>query len=83
MSKRTATSELNHDNWDIEEESETPGTFQPLSGSELKNRVIKKAKRHLGNVSLDVFSYLVYYDILLFAHIILFIYILYNHLFVS
>lgn len=45
MAKRAATSQLNHDNWDEDEESETPGTFKALSEPELKNRIIKKAKR--------------------------------------
>lgn len=49
MAKRTATTELNHDNWDDEEESETAGTFKPLVGPALKNRIIKKAKRTLGS----------------------------------
>lgn len=43
--KRSATSELNHDNWDQEEEEEVQGTFQKASNDTLKNRVIKTAKR--------------------------------------
>lgn len=44
MSKRTATRELNHDNWDEEEEEEDAGSFQKASSEALKGRVIKQAK---------------------------------------
>jgi len=43
--KRSATSELNHDNWDDEVESEEAGTFSQADENTLKGRVIKKAKR--------------------------------------
>lgn len=43
--KRSATSELNHDNWDDEVESEEAGTFAQADQNTLKERVIKKAKR--------------------------------------
>ncbi|XP_076274490.1 nuclear pore complex protein Nup50 [Rhynchophorus ferrugineus] len=43
--KRSATSELNHDNWDQEEDVEVQGTFQKASNETLKSRVIKTAKR--------------------------------------
>lgn len=43
--KRSATSELNHDNWDQDDDPEERGTFQQASGNALKNRVIKTAKR--------------------------------------
>lgn len=49
--KRQATSDLNHDNWDREEQPEDRGTFTTASEDELKNRVIKKAKRKLSAVS--------------------------------
>jgi len=45
MAKRVAARELNHDNWDQEEEEEEAGTFQKASEDEIKGRVIKKAKR--------------------------------------
>lgn len=48
-SKRRATSDLNHDNWDRETEPETAGTFQTASENELKNRVIRKARRKLAD----------------------------------
>ncbi|XP_046395641.1 nuclear pore complex protein Nup50 isoform X2 [Ischnura elegans] len=54
MAKRGATTELNHDNWNEEEEPEEPGTFQKASADELKKRVIKTARRRnpgLGNGS--------------------------------
>ncbi|XP_018803939.1 PREDICTED: nuclear pore complex protein Nup50 [Bactrocera latifrons] len=43
--KRQATSNLNHENWDQEDEPEERGTFRKASEDELKNRVIKKARR--------------------------------------
>lgn len=43
--KRSATSELNHDNWDAEEAPEESGTFQKASDDSLKQRVIKTARR--------------------------------------
>ncbi|XP_037809246.1 nuclear pore complex protein Nup50 [Lucilia sericata] len=49
--KRQATSDLNHDNWDREEEPEDRGTFRTASEDELKNRVIKKAKRKIAPAS--------------------------------
>ncbi len=43
--KRSATTDLNHDNWDQEEATEEAGTFRQASKEQLKDRVIKKAKR--------------------------------------
>ncbi len=43
--KRAATSDLNHDNWDREEEPEEAGTFAQATEQELKGRIIKKARR--------------------------------------
>ncbi|KAG1654489.1 Nuclear pore complex protein Nup50 [Nymphon striatum] len=46
MSKRGPTSQLNHDNWDVEDENiEEAGRFETASQEELKKRVIKKARR--------------------------------------
>jgi len=45
MSKRGAGSELNHDNWDQEEEPEEAGEFKKASSQQMKGRVIKKARR--------------------------------------
>ncbi|XP_016970176.1 nuclear pore complex protein Nup50 [Drosophila rhopaloa] len=45
--KRQATSNLNHDNWDQEEEPEERGTFRTATEEELKTRVIKKARRKI------------------------------------
>jgi len=45
MAKRGAGSELNHDNWDQEEESEEAGEFKKASEDQMKGRVVKKAKR--------------------------------------
>ncbi|CAB4065678.1 NUP50 [Lepeophtheirus salmonis] len=43
--KRSATRELNHDNWNDDEEKEEPGLFEQAGGDVLQARVIKKAKR--------------------------------------
>lgn len=53
--KRQATSNLNHENWDQEEEPEERGTFRKATEDELKNRVIKKARRKVatGNSGVD------------------------------
>ena len=45
MAKRGANTELNHDNWDEDEEPEEAGTFAQADKTTLKDRVIKKAKR--------------------------------------
>ena len=45
MAKRTAISDLNHDNWNEEEEPEEAGTFKQADNETLSGRVIKKAKR--------------------------------------
>ncbi len=52
--KRTANSDLNHDNWDNEDEAEEAGTFAVANPEVLKDRVIKKAKRRgVATVSWD------------------------------
>lgn len=43
--KRSATSDLNHENWDTEEKPEKAGTFQRASEDSLKRRIIKTARR--------------------------------------
>ncbi|XP_050300196.1 nuclear pore complex protein Nup50 [Anthonomus grandis grandis] len=43
--KRGATSELNHDNWNQEDEPEERGEFKRASEDALKTRVIRTAKR--------------------------------------
>lgn len=45
MAKRIASREINHENWDQEDEPEDAGTFQRAPEEELKARVIKTAKR--------------------------------------
>jgi nuclear pore complex protein Nup50 len=45
MAKRVAGRELNHQNWDDEEESETAGHFKKANDREMKGRVIKTARR--------------------------------------
>ncbi|XP_064543071.1 nuclear pore complex protein Nup50 [Drosophila montana] len=48
--KRQATSNLNHDNWDQEDEPEERGTFRTAPPEELKARVIKKATRRKATI---------------------------------
>lgn len=43
--KRGATTDLNHDNWDQEDEQEEAGSFMKASEDILKQRVIKIARR--------------------------------------
>lgn len=45
MAKRTASRDINHENWDQEEEPEEAGTFQRASEEQLKSRVFKIARR--------------------------------------
>lgn len=45
--KRAATSELNADNWDQEEEQEDAGVFKRAPEDVLKNRVVKTARRRV------------------------------------
>jgi len=45
MAKRNAATELNHDNWEEEDEKEEAGEFKRASEEQMKERVIKKAKR--------------------------------------
>ncbi|XP_003702330.2 nuclear pore complex protein Nup50 [Megachile rotundata] len=46
-SKRSATTELNHDNWDEGECPEEAGTFKKAADDVLEKRVVKRAKRRL------------------------------------
>ncbi|XP_029165465.1 nuclear pore complex protein Nup50 [Nylanderia fulva] len=45
-SKRSATTELNHDNWNEENEPEEAGTFAKAASDVLEKRVMKTARRH-------------------------------------
>lgn len=45
--KRTATTDLNHDNWNEENEPEDAGTFTKASDEILQKRVIKSARRRM------------------------------------
>jgi nuclear pore complex protein Nup50 len=49
--KRVATTDLNHDNWNDEEEAEAPGVFKKASENELQKRVIISAKRRIATNS--------------------------------
>lgn len=46
-SKRTATSDLNHDNWNEEQDAEDAGEFRKANDDELQRRVRKVAKRRV------------------------------------
>ncbi|QQP50250.1 Nuclear pore complex protein Nup50like [Caligus rogercresseyi] len=52
--KRTATRELNHENWDNEEEKEDQGVFRQAGSEILQGRVIRKAKRRGGPLQASV-----------------------------
>ena len=54
--KRSATSELNHDNWDEDVEPEEAGKFSQADENTLKGRVIKKAKRRGIQPAVKIFS---------------------------
>lgn len=43
--KRIATTDLNHTNWNQEDDPEEAGNFAKASDDVIKNRVIKVAKR--------------------------------------
>ncbi|XP_076282675.1 nuclear pore complex protein Nup50 [Lasioglossum baleicum] len=45
--KRSATTQLNHDNWNEEQEPEEAGSFTRASDEVVANRVVKRAKRRL------------------------------------
>ena len=45
MAKRNANTELNHDNWNEEEEPQEAGVFVQADNKTMEGRVIKKAKR--------------------------------------
>lgn len=49
MAKRRADKDLNHDNWEEEDEIEDAGQFQKANADELKRRVIKVGRRSLSN----------------------------------
>lgn len=54
--KRTATTELNHDNWNEENEPEEAGTFVLASNDILEKRVIKTARRRLPSKDVSICS---------------------------
>lgn len=65
-SKRTATTELNHDNWNEEQEPEEAGTFTRATNAELRKRVLKTAKRgSLLPMEVSI-SWVLYYSIKLY-----------------
>lgn len=54
-SKRPATTDLNHDNWDDEEKPEEAGTFKKAPDDVMEKRIVKKAKRRLQNTEVNMF----------------------------
>lgn len=58
MAKRGATRELNHDNWNEEEEPEEAGKWKPASSEAIQGRVIKQARRRLAADSQDEVRFL-------------------------
>ena len=61
MSKRGASRELNHDNWNEEEEPEEAGNWKPASSQAIQGRVIKQARRRLADSQDEVrFCYLLF-----------------------
>ena len=52
--KRTATSDLNHDNWNEDDEPEEAGTFVKAAPEILEKRVVKAARRRLPRTVGDV-----------------------------
>lgn len=54
--KRSATTELNHDNWNEENEPEDAGMFVLASNDVLEKRVIKTAKRRLPSKEVRIHS---------------------------
>uniref|UniRef100_A0A6V7I4P9 RanBD1 domain-containing protein n=1 Tax=Bracon brevicornis TaxID=1563983 RepID=A0A6V7I4P9_9HYME len=52
-SKRTATTELNHENWEAEEEPEEAGTFALAPDDVLEKRTVRRAKRRLAGSSTE------------------------------
>lgn len=58
--KRSATTELNHDNWNEENEPEEAGTFAKAANDILEKRVIKTARRRFPSRDVSIcFNYFV------------------------
>ena len=55
MAKRNANTELNHDNWNDEQEPEEAGVFAEADNDTIKGRIIKKAKRR-GITTVRIYS---------------------------
>lgn len=56
--KRSASTELNHDNWDKGECPEEAGTFKKAADDVLEKRVVKRAKRRLQSEEVNTFLFL-------------------------
>ena len=55
--KRNASSDLNADNWNQDDEPEDPGTFKKASDETLSKRVIKTAKRRYANTDVSILKF--------------------------
>jgi hypothetical protein len=60
MAKRSATSELNHENWNEKEVPEEAGTFSKASPDVMQHRVIRSAKRRSVGITESVSTDLCY-----------------------
>jgi hypothetical protein len=60
MAKRSATSELNHENWNEKEVREEAGTFCKASPDVMQHRVIRSAKRRSVGITESVSTDLCY-----------------------
>lgn len=67
--KRAATTELNHDNWNEENEPEDAGTFTLASNDILEKRVIKTARRRLPSKDVSIY-FILYLDYICFFIVI-------------
>ncbi|XP_064482395.1 uncharacterized protein LOC135395099 [Ornithodoros turicata] len=62
MAKRRADKEMNHDNWEDDDEDEEPGQFKQAHPEEMKRRVIKIGRRSATNTP-SPFSKLTFGDV--------------------
>lgn len=71
--KRSATTDLNHDNWNEEHEPEEVGTFAKASNDILEKRVFKTARRRLPQ-SNDVSIYYIFFELLNISRTLIYTY---------
>lgn len=71
MAKRGATSNLNQDNWDVEEPQEEAGTFQKASDDVIQKRTFKVAKRRSAGLSDSVIIIVIEINIIINCSVML------------